>query len=108
MNQNNQDKGIKYDSGKLRYDLLPPEAIKEIVRVITFGAEKYGDYNWQLLSDFHSRYIAAAMRHIEAYRMGNHVDEESGLLHLAHAATNIIFLIWGDLHDVENNSTEPE
>lgn len=99
--------GIKHDTGKLRYDLLPPESVQEIVKVITFGAEKYGDRNWQLLSNFNSRYVAAAMRHIESYRMGNHIDSESGLYHLAHAATNLIFLIWGDLNYVEDNSNKP-
>ncbi len=34
-------KGLRYSKGKLRYDLFPPEALEEIVRVYTRGAEKY-------------------------------------------------------------------
>lgn len=33
--------GVKYDEGKLRYDLIPPEALREITKVLTFGAKKY-------------------------------------------------------------------
>jgi len=33
--------GLKKDSGKLRMDLIPVDALREIARVLTFGAEKY-------------------------------------------------------------------
>lgn len=41
--------GNKFDNGKLRYDLLPFASIDEVVKVLTFGAEKYVDNNWQLV-----------------------------------------------------------
>ena len=43
----NTDHGRKDDDGKLRYDLIPPLALEEVVRVLTFGAEKYGPNNWR-------------------------------------------------------------
>ena len=38
-------KGIKYDGGKLRWWLMPFSAVGQIVRVLMFGADKYGVNN---------------------------------------------------------------
>lgn len=83
---------MKFDTNKLRYDLLPPFAIQEIVKVLTYGAKKYKPNNWRQVDDI-NRYIAAAYRHIEAWRLGEDFDKESNLHHLSHAATNLIFLV---------------
>jgi len=89
--------GIKHDQGKLRYDLLPADALEAIVEVLTHGANKYGDNNWQELEDFDNRYHAAMMRHQEKKRQGEFRDIDSGLLHSAHVATGAIFQLWKDL-----------
>lgn len=95
-NTYSNNKGTKYDTGKLRYDLFPPECLQEVVKILTFGAEKYGTGNWQ--NDLEEdRIYAAMMRHVEAWRMGEDMDEESGNPHLAHAMCNIIFLLWYNL-----------
>ena len=39
--------GLKYDGGKLRYDLVPVSAIEGDAEVFTYGAEKYGAHNWE-------------------------------------------------------------
>jgi len=90
--------GKKYDTGKLRYDLVPPEATEMLARVLTYGANKYDANNWQNLDEFESRYTAAMFRHFEAWRKGEKVDPESGLPHLGHAFCNIMFLLWKDLN----------
>lgn len=89
--------GIKYDRGKLRWYLLPWASVKEIVRVVTFGAEKYGPENWKELTDPDERYFSAIMRHLEAWRGGQKEDEETGMNHLAHAGCGILFLLWFDI-----------
>ena len=89
----------KYDQDKLRWDLIPLEAVEECVKILTFGAQKYGENKWQHLEDFENRYFAAAMRHLVAYKKGEKVDSESGNLHLSHALTNLVFLIWKELQD---------
>ena len=43
--------GIKYDGEKPKMNLLPPKAIVEISKVLTFGAEKYDAENWRKLDD---------------------------------------------------------
>jgi len=83
---------MKFDTGKLRYGLIPPEATKALAEVLTYGAKKYKPNNWREVDDA-TRYIDALYRHLEAWRSGEEVDEESGLPHLAHALTNVSFLI---------------
>lgn len=86
------DQFMKFDTGKLRYSLIPPEATKALAEVLTYGAKKYKPNNWREVDDT-SRYWDALYRHLEAARNGEELDEESGLDHLKHAITNIAFLI---------------
>ena len=95
--------GLKYDHGKLRYDLVPPTALMNVAEVLTFGANKYSDNNWKTVQPFESRYIAAAIRHIEAYRQGEIFDDESGLPHLAHASTCLMFLLQGNEEESDDS-----
>jgi len=39
--------GVKYDSGKPDYTLLPLDALEQVVEVLTFGAAKYDRDNWK-------------------------------------------------------------
>lgn len=82
---------LKFDAGKLRYSLIPPSATKALAEVLTYGAKKYKPNNWQEVDDT-SRYVDALYRHLEAWRNGEKLDNESGFSHLAHAMTNIAFL----------------
>ena len=59
--------GIKHDSKKPKMNLLPPKAIVEVAKVLTFGAQKYGPENWKELEDLQNRYLAGALRHIFAF-----------------------------------------
>lgn len=84
--------GIKFDEGKVRWDLLPFDAIKAIAYILMFGAEKYGERNWE--EGMHwSRPYSALMRHMTAWWQGEAVDPETGYSHLYHAGCNILFLI---------------
>lgn len=94
----------KNDKGKLRFDLINPEFTKAVAGVLTFGAEKYGPNSWQNLEDPVNRYYAALLRHLNAFHSGEAIDKESGLSHLAHAATNIMFL----MHFTQSESKKPE
>jgi hypothetical protein len=86
--------GTKHDERKLRWDLVPWEAIEEVVRVYTHGAEKYGENNWMGLENAENRYFAALMRHLVAWRNGERIDPDSGLKHLAQVAWNALALLW--------------
>jgi hypothetical protein len=86
--------GRKHDQAKPRWDLLPVGPVLDIVRVLTFGAGKYADDNWQHVPDARRRYYAAAMRHLTAWWDGERTDEETGISHLAHAGCCLLFLAW--------------
>ena len=84
--------GRKDDQEKNRLDLIEPEFIEGVGKVLTFGADKYEPNNWQKVEDAEDRYYAAALRHLIAWRKGEKTDPESGLSHLDHVACNIMFL----------------
>lgn len=83
--------GRKFDGSKPKMHLLPPKAISEVAKVLTFGADKYGEFNWKLLENLHDRYNSAALRHIFANLDGEALDNESGYHHLAHAICCLLF-----------------
>jgi hypothetical protein len=93
------DRGLRYNKGKLRYDLVPPDAIHEIVKVYTFGAEKYAPRNWEKGMPW-MEVLACLKRHIAAWEMGNKIDDESKLPHLALACWNAIALLTYELRDI--------
>ena len=82
----------KFDGEKVRLDLVEPSLIEAIGKVRTYGVKKYTDeQSWRKVEK--PRYVAAAMRHFEAYRKGESNDAESGMPHLWHCACNLMFLI---------------
>lgn len=85
--------GIKHDQLKPQLNLIPPLSELELGSVLTYGANKYSADNWRKLDNLQSRYIAAAMRHINQYRQGEQLDCESGLHHLAHAMASLAFIV---------------
>ena len=87
------DDGKKYDDGKLRYDLVPFGALEEVIKVLGMGAIKYGDDNWKRVDNLERRYLAAAYRHLGQVMQGEDTDDESGLPHLAHAITGLMFVL---------------
>lgn len=99
-------KGLKFDSDKERWDLLPLAPVKMIVHILTFGARKYAPNNWQKVDNPIERYYAAMMRHIVSWREGEKLDPESGKHHLAHAGCCLLFLLWFELNGEKNVHTD--
>ena len=85
------NEGQKFDQDKVRLDLYPVEALWETSEVLTFGAKKYGDRNWEKGLAY-SRCYGAALRHLAAWWSSIDNDPETGLSHLAHAHCCIAFL----------------
>jgi hypothetical protein len=95
--------GRKFDGGKLEYGLLPPLALEEVVKVLTFGAQKYDRDNWQKVPDSKRRYFDALQRHVWVWKRGEQFDTESGIHHLAHAMCCLMFLYEHDIMYSLNN-----
>jgi len=86
------NEGKKFDADKTRYDLLPPEFLDGTAVILTFGAAKYGERNWELGMAW-GRPFGALMRHMWAWWRGEDKDPETGKSHLWHAACCIAFLM---------------
>lgn len=84
--------GRKDDADKVRMELLPPEMIEATAAVLTFGAKKYADRNWERGLKW-SRCFGALMRHMWAWWRGEKADPETGYSHLWHASCCLSFLI---------------
>lgn len=81
-------KGLRYNNGKLRYDLEHPFSRRDFVDVLTYGADKYtvydddgklissGERNWELGMKW-SNVIASAKRHLAAIEAGEDFDYDS-------------------------------
>lgn len=87
------DKGSaqRFNKGKIRYDLIPVYSQKQYAMVLTKGAEKYGDRNWQKGMSWMS-VVSSLERHLQAFKQGEDFDSETGLLHTAHIMCNASFL----------------
>lgn len=94
--------GYKADEDKIRMDLIPPEFVFALAQVLTFGAKKYADRNWEKGMSY-SRIFGALMRHMWAWWGGKKptsksfllgdLDPETSFSHLWHAACCIAFLV---------------
>jgi 5'(3')-deoxyribonucleotidase len=86
-----KQEGLRFNEGKIRYDLVPTYAQQEYVKVLTAGSKKYAERNWELGMKW-SKAIASLKRHLAAFESGEDYDPETGLLHTAHAMCNAAFL----------------
>ena len=66
-------RGLRFNQGKVRVDLLPPDAIWMLAQLMTVNEAKYPDRNWEKgmpLSDV----IASLERHVMALKAGEDID----------------------------------
>ncbi len=87
------NQSAKADAGKPDLSLVPKQIIYEIEKVRRYGTQKYKDKdNWKKVEL--ERYHQALLRHTLA--IWNDIgarDKESDLLHLAHIACNVAFIL---------------
>jgi len=86
---------LKLDEGKIRYDLIPPRALRETAKAFMSGLKDEREPNdWLKVSKGeHWRYRDALQRHLEAVKMGEELDKDSNLHHYAHMAANALILL---------------
>lgn len=86
-----KDSGSKLDAGKPKCGQILgmfANALWEVSKIGTFGADKYTMGGWQHVEDGGNRYMNAGMRHFLKAHMGEDIDNDSELLHLSHEAWN--------------------
>lgn len=95
-----EPKADRYNDGKFDLDLIPYDSVIEISKVLTFGATKYTPDNWKKGLSI-KKCMSSLLRHAFSYMMGEKVDPETGLSHIAHIGCNVMFILWYEKHKPE-------
>jgi hypothetical protein len=98
--------GARFDKGKNRYDLLPSYPVDELVKVYTYGANKYSSENYLRGMDWR-KVIGPALRHVYKWSRGEKYDDESGIHHLAHACWNLFTLMVYEKNHIGRDDRNP-
>ncbi len=83
--------GLRFNDGKVRMELLCPVAMEGCASVLTLGAKKYADHNWQKGMSW-GTVIGSLLRHVFKFMRGEDLDPETGLPHVDHIMCNAMFL----------------
>lgn len=83
---------LRHNTGKPRVDevLKFGKALDDLTAVMTQGAVKYELDNWLKGGKPDNEYHGSALRHLRAHVNGELYDPETGCLHLAHVAWNVL------------------
>lgn len=86
--------GAKLDGGKVPIfqGVISyfPRALEAVAKVSAFGAQKYSWDGWGPVDDGINRYANAQYRHALSAARGETHDPDSGMLHAAHEAWNML------------------
>ena len=97
--QGEAQKGVRKNQGKLRWRLLPWDALTSLLEIYEFGAEKYEARGWEKGYSWEETFDSL-QRHLLAWYFGERLDPESGKPHLAHAVWNTITLLAFELRGI--------
>lgn len=93
-------KGLRYNTGKRRYDLIPPEWEAALADILTKGAEKYAARNWEQGLSYADT-VGCLRRHLAKWQAGEQFDEgETGCHHMGMVAWNALVLMTFDLRGI--------
>ena len=84
--------GLRYNSHKAEHHQVPTSLTNAVAKTLMYGAQKYEKGNWRRGMKWSIVYDCL-QRHMLKWLDGEVKDEESGLPHLYHAASNIAMLI---------------
>ena len=97
--------GLRFDEGKSRVDLLPPDALLELGKVYEVGTRKYAERNWEKGMAW-SKMVGPLMRHLFRWMAGEAIDPEDGQRHTAKIAWNAIALLTYELRGIGENNVQ--
>lgn len=92
-----KDDSTKPDMTLITYSMVAPAA-----KILKFGEQKYGRYNYRNPNPgFEQRLIAATIRHLLQHTDGQELDDESKEPHLAHALASLMLIFDRRAHKKE-------
>ena len=71
--QSAEGRGLRFNAGKVRVDLVPPDAIWALAQLMTVNSHKYPDRNWEKGMPI-SEVLASCERHLLALKSGEDID----------------------------------
>ena len=86
----------RFNQGKVQVREVDPSFILGLGEVLTASRQKYDEGNWMNETKFSTPY-ESCVRHLMKFWSGEEVDDGpdgTGLSHLLHAATNLMFLYY--------------
>lgn len=81
----------RYNSGKLQWTQIDFNSLEELVKVLEYGAKKYGKDNWKKGLPI-TEIAESLLRHLFAFLDGEDNDKESGESHIGHIMANAMFM----------------
>jgi hypothetical protein len=94
--------GLRHNAGKVQLELIPAGWTWALGLVLTRGAAKYAERNWERGMRW-AYPVGCAMRHITKFICGERYDKETGCHHLAMAAWNCLALMTYDIRKIGQN-----
>jgi len=88
-----KEMGARANIGKPKWSLLPQSTLIPMIRVLEFGAVKYGALNWQKGLSV-TEICESLKRHLDSFMEGEDFDKESLIHHVGHIQCNAMFLAW--------------
>jgi hypothetical protein len=91
--------GMRFNTGKTRFDLIPQSWIRSLAQILTVGANKYEPRNWEKGLSW-SETLGSLHRHLDAWVSGEQYDKETKCHHLGHVAWNALALMTMQLRGI--------
>ena len=95
--------GSRDNKRKTEWALVDFDSLVPMVDVLTYGKNKYGDFNWKKGLPT-TEICESLVRHLQAYLRGEDIDEESKLPHTGHILCNAMFLSYMHIYRKELDS----
>lgn len=87
--------------------LVPAEMIMAVAEVFTEGAARYSPWNWLEHPADWSVYISAHDRHMNAWKLRQDHDPQTGMWELAHAIANLSILLVLQIRRLGKDDRQP-
>lgn len=97
--------GMRFNSGKTKYSLIPESWTRVLAEILTTGALKYEPHNWEKGLVW-SEILDSLERHKHAWLRGETYDPETKSHHLGHVAWNALALMTMELREVGKNDLD--
>lgn len=85
--------GLRYDTGKPRYDLVPPVPYKALAVHFAAGATKYAERNWEKGMSW-GTCLRAAESHLTEWKLGHTLEPVDPKMPEGYRAHHLISAIW--------------